>query len=279
MNSDGTATPKAAPTGSPRVQWVRNQGYALAYLTYYGMLEQYSRATLGILWFLITPLLLLFVYGFVLAGIYGVEMPGKSTLAYSLLILCGMMPFLAFSEGLGQAANSIVNFPTVIRNSPLPAVFLPTVKVLQTFLGLAMAYPIILIVAAATGELQPLRLIVVPLAYVSLLAFTLGVAWFFAALAVYLRDVTQAISTVLLLALFASPVLYTPEMAEGLPQYVHVVIAWNPITPYLGLLRSVLVDAPLRVRELILAPVLGVLSLAIGFWFFRKLEPGMADSL
>lgn len=273
------SAPSPREAASPRLEWARRQVYALSYLTWYELRQQYSRATLGMLWFLITPLLLLVVYGFIITRIYRVDIPGKTTTAYSLLILCGLMPWLAFSEALGNACLSVVNFPAVVRNSPLPAVFLPTVKVLQSFTGLAFAYTLTLIVAGATGNLDAKRLVVAPFAYVCLLGFTLGVGWFFAALAVYLRDVTQAISTILLLGLFASPVLYTPDMAQGLPHYVHLVIAWNPIAPYLGLLRSVLDGAPLVARDLALAPLVALAALTGGFWFFRRLEPGMADSL
>lgn len=266
-------------SSSPRLEWTRRQVYALSYLTWYELRQQYSRATLGMLWFLITPFLLLVVYGFIVTRIYRVDLPGLSTTAYSLLILCGLMPWLAFSEALGSSCHSVVNFPAVVRNSPLPAIFLPTVKVLQSFTGLAFAYSLTLVIAGVSGNLQAHRLPLAPFAYLCLLGFTLGVGWFFAALAVYLRDVIQGISTILLLGLFASPVLYTPDMAQGLPRYVHLVIAWNPITPYLGLLRAVLEGSPLEARDLVLAPALAALSMLGGFWFFRRLEPGMADGL
>lgn len=274
-----TEPPPSSSVTSPRLEWTRRQAYVLAYLTWYTLLQQYSKATLGLLWFLISPLLLLGVYGFVLTGIYRVEIEGVSTLGYSLLILCGLMPWMAFSDGLASGSNSIVNFPAVVRNSPLPAIFLPTVKVLQTFLGLAFAYTGTMIVAAATGNLEPLRLLASLFGFVTLLLFTLGLAWLLGALCVYVRDILQAISTVLLIGLFASPVLYTPSMADGLPRYVHLVIAWNPITPYLSLMRAPLVGAPLLTRDLVLAPALALVASVLGFVAFRKLEPGMADSI
>lgn len=265
--------------GSPRLEWTKRQAYVLAYLTWYTLLQQYSKATLGLLWFLVSPILLLGVYGFVLTGIYRVEIEGLSTIGYSLLILCGLMPWMAFSDGVSSGSNSIINFPAVVRNSPLPAIFLPTVKVLQTFLGLAFAYGSTLVVAGVSGNLELTRLPVILLAYVTMLMFTLGVTWFLSALCVYVRDVTQLISTVMLIGLFVSPVLYTPDMAQGLPHYVHVLIAWNPITSFLGLMRAPLSAAPLLTRDLVLAPTLAVVTLCLGFWCFRKLEPGMADSL
>jgi ABC-type polysaccharide/polyol phosphate export permease len=262
---------------SPRLQWAKNQAYALAYLTYYGLIQQYSRALLGMLWFLITPVLLLLVYGFVLVAIYRV--PGADNFSFALVILCGIMPWAAFSDGLGSATSSILNFPVVIRNSPLPALFLPTVKVIQAFLGLGFALAVTVLVAGVGGQLNPVRLIVIPYAYVTFFFFTLGMAWLLSALAVYVRDVVQAVSTALLVGLFASPVLYTREMVEGMPFYVHAAVAWNPVTPYLELVRSMLVDRPLYPRDLVLAPALALLSMALGVGVFRKLESGMADSL
>jgi lipopolysaccharide transport system permease protein len=271
------ATNQNTTSDSPRLQWTKNQAYALAYLTYYGLIQQYSRALLGMLWFVITPVLLLLVYGFVLVAIYAV--PGASTFSFALTILCGIMPWTAFSDGLSSATQSIINFPVVVRNSPLPALFLPTVKVIQSFLGLGFALAITVVVAAVSGHLDSSRLLVVPFAYVTFFGFTLGMAWLFSALAVYVRDVVQAVSTATLVGLFASPVLYTREMVEGMPFYVHAAVAWNPVTPYLSLVRAMLVDSPLETRDLILAPALALISMGLGALVFRKLESGMADSL
>jgi len=276
------SAPPAKPdalASDPRAQWARNQAFALWHLTYYGLIQQYNRALLGMLWFLLTPLFLLLVYGFVLTAIYGVDVPGKTRLHHGLLILAGMVPWIAFSDSLSAASNSVVGFPTVVRNSPLPAIFLPAVKVLQINLGLFFAYGVTLVALAATGYLNPWRLPVVPLAAGSLLVFTFGVSCFLAALAVYARDVLQVLSTVLLLGLFASPVLYTPEMVQGMPRYVHLVVAWNPITPFLGLFRSVVLDSPLLTRDLLLAPLFALVALVVGVVFFRRCEPGMSDCL
>ena len=89
----------------------------------------------------------------------------------------------------------------------------------------------------------------------------------------------QLISTVLLLGLFGSPVLFTPEMIEGLPHFVHVLVAWNPITPFLGLFRACLVDTQLLWRDVWLAPLWAAVFFGFGVWTFRRLEPGMADCL
>ncbi|MDC3378650.1 ABC transporter permease [Planctomycetota bacterium] len=264
---------------SPRMQWVRAQAYALAYLTYYGMVEQYSRATLGLLWFLITPVLMIVVYGTVLTTIYRSDFY-PDFFVYCLVIMGGLLPWIAFSEGLGSATMSVVQNPTVIRNSPLPPVFLPTVKVVQTFLGLFFTLIVFTVVAALTGRANLWNAWALPYAFVTLLGFTLGLSWFFAALAVYVRDVTQLISTLLLVGLFASPVLYSRDMSENMPYYVHIAIAWNPTTPYLELVRSVLTEGgEVIARDVILAPVLAIVSLMVGVFTFRKLQPGMADML
>jgi lipopolysaccharide transport system permease protein len=270
---------QGAAVGDPRAQWARNQIFALFHLTYYGLIQQHNRALLGLLWFLLTPLMLLFVYGFILTAIYGVDIPGQTRLQHGLLILCGMVPWIAFSDSLGTAASSVVGFPSVVRNSPLPAIFLPAVKVLQINVGLFVAYGATIVALAVTGSLDPARLFVIPIAGLCLLLFSFGISCFLAALAVYVRDVLQMLPTILLLGLFASPVLYTADMVQGMPRYVQVIVAWNPVTPFLGLFRSVVVGAPLSARDLVLAPILAVLSVVVGVAFFRRCEPGMSDSL
>lgn len=274
------SVPSGAVERSPRAQWVRNQFYALTHLTYYGLVDQYNRALLGLLWFLITPALLLLVYGFVLTAVFGAEIGGRTKLHHAFVILCGLMPWMTISDGLSTAAGSIVGFPTVVRNSPLPPLFLPTVKVLQMHLGLWFSYGVGLVVIAVCGYLDFGRIWVVPYALTCLLAFSLGIGWAASALTVYIRDLLQALPTILLLGLFASPILYTPDMLAGkVPAYIQAVIDWNPVTPLLGLMRSVVTTSPLNARDLMLAPVWGFGALLLGGLLFRRLEPGLGDAL
>jgi lipopolysaccharide transport system permease protein len=262
---------------SPQRQWSQRQLYALAYLTYYNLVQQYTRAMLGILWFLLSPILLVIVYGAVLTFVFRV--PGGDSFAHALHVLAGLLAWVAFQEGVSSGALSILNNPTVVRSSPLPPIFLPTVKVLQAFLGLALATVLLVVAGSLVDRLQPARLVVLPFMVVTLLAFTLGVAWALSALAVFVRDVAQMLSTLFMVGFFATPVLYTPDMIQGLPRHLHLLLAWNPLTPFLGLARSCLVDAPLEVRDLVLAPVWAVAAVVVGLTCFRALEPGLGDAL
>lgn len=267
-----------AKDGSPRAQWVKNQLYALAYLTYYGFVQQYNKAALGVLWFLITPILLMLIYGVLMTGVYEVRLPGGGAqVPYSLLILAGLLPWMAFADGLGNGAQSIVNNPSVLRHSPLPPLFLPTVKVVQPFLGVSAAMLLLVSGGLWTGDVRPLRLVLLPPTVALLFCFTLGLAWALSALAAYVRDVVQLVSTLLLLGIFASPVFYTPDMTQNLSPALRAAVALNPMSAYIALTRAVFVGSAFDPRDLVVATAAAALSLLAGWALFRRLEPGLAD--
>ncbi len=271
----------AGPTtvdASPRVQWLKNQLYALLFLTYYGFVQQYSRAALGLLWFFITPLSLMAIYGALLQGVYDVRLPGAGSKAsYAQLILAGLLPWSAFADAVGNGAYSLINNPSVLRHSPMPPIFLPTVKVIQPFLGLAVGMAVLVAAGALLGDLAGARVLLVLVSCACLFLFALGVTWIVAALAAYLRDVTQLVSTLLLIGMFASPVFYTPSMIQGMPEVVQVAMRANPLSAYIGLSRAAFISNPFDPLDVVLGVLFALVALALGAVVFRRLEPGLAD--
>jgi ABC-2 type transport system permease protein/lipopolysaccharide transport system permease protein len=102
------------------------------------------------------------------------------------------------------------------------------------------------------------------------------VALIVAAVTVYIRDVKHAVSIILQLGLFATPVAYAlTEIPKGIrPLYCLV----NPLAPVIdGYRKTILLgDAP-DWGLLGLGAIGAFTTLLLGYTLFKRLEPGIAD--
>src|SRR5205823_10474042 len=68
------------------------------------ILSRYSGSFGGAFWAVLNPLLLMLTYFFVFGLVLRSRIPGDpSPVSFALYLLCGMLPWLAFSEAAGRA--------------------------------------------------------------------------------------------------------------------------------------------------------------------------------
>jgi lipopolysaccharide transport system permease protein len=125
--------------------------------------------------------------------------------------------------------------------------------------------------------LPPVTALLIPVVALPLLAFTLGMTWFFSSLGVYVRDVSQIIGFAIQLLMFMSPVFYP---LSALPESFRGIVSLVPLNLIIEDFRSCLIWG----RGIHVIPwgiaTLGSLVLAwLGFAWFQKTRRGFADVL
>jgi ABC-type polysaccharide/polyol phosphate export permease len=263
--------------GAANAQWIVARAYAIAYLVYFQLSIQYAKAALGLLWVIATPALFLAVYLPVNTAILHARLSeGGGVLQDGFMVVAGFLVWVAFQEGFFQGAASIAHNPAVVQNTPTPPALLPFVKVTTAFVGLAITVVLFLAVVVLTGNSPGHRLLMLPAAFAVFYVFTLGGALFFAAIAVYVRDVLQLIPTLLTIEFFACPIVYSPSQASG---KLAIALQLNPMTPFLALFRaSLIANAPFAWQDFAFAAAWASLAFLTGAVLFRRLEDGFADA-
>lgn len=240
------------------------------------ILARYKGSFGDILWTVIHPVILMatyfFVFGIVLESRFG---PDNSRTGFALYFLAGMLPWLAFSEAVGRAPHVLIEHRNFIKKLVFPVEILPVTQVAAGLVTQAFATVVFLIgLFIARGDepdtIHWLAALVAPQ-----VLFTLGVAWFLAALGVYLRDLGQIIGFVLTLWFFLTPICY-PE--ASLPQWAAAVLGKNPMYILVRGYRQVLLEhqAPQWAPVVKLWAVSAAVFLCGHAWFY-KLRKSFAD--
>lgn len=239
--------------------------------------SRYLGSVSGGLWALLQPLIQLAIYGFVWTYVFKMRLPGDETAIVPFLAL-GVWPWNAFSEAVMRSATAIQDNAGLIGKVALPRGVLVFAASSASFLLHGIGLVVVLIAIELLGF--PVRLALLPLAlaaFALLFVLALGFGYLFAAVQVFIRDLSQVLSQLLPLMMFTAPVLYPREF---LPDRFRHWLDWNPFTFYPEYLRAQLLGiGSVNAGTQLAACAIAIAVLALGYAVFRRLDPRFEDFL
>ncbi|MGI9097807.1 MAG: ABC transporter permease [Solirubrobacteraceae bacterium] len=238
--------------------------------------QKYKGSALGVLWYLINPLVLMGAYYLMFGVIFRVAQEDE----YPLFLLVGLVVWVFFSQAVLSAAPSLLDQGALVRKARFPREAIPASVVtvqLVTFLSLiALLTPITL---AIRGTLD-VALLALPLVLACLFAFVLGLALAVSVLHAYFRDVAPILSAALLPWFFLSPIFFDPAHMDRLSdeKTALFVLEWvNPVAPFIVAVRDVIYGGALPATAVLLYVVVAAaLALGGGLALFRRMQGELA---
>src|SRR2546421_553064 len=237
---------------------------------------RYRGSVLGLVWALLTPAVMIAIYTFIFAGVFGARFGGRGTAwDYALYLYCGLLPWTAFSESVQQAAQVVVAHANLVKRVVFPLEALPVAQVLAALVTQTCGTFVLLIAALVIEHRLHLTLLWWPVLVVPQVLLTLGAAWLVASLGVFLRDTGQALSLLLVAWMFLTPIIY-PETV--VPARYQTFIRLNPFTPLVGSYRRILLEGtPPDWRGLLYFTLFALALFLCGYWWFAKTRRNFAD--
>ncbi|QOC23055.1 ABC transporter permease [Wenzhouxiangella sp. AB-CW3] len=232
----------------------------------------------GWIWLILTPLLLLAVYGFVFGVIFRARVPDGLDIPFVAWLAVALWPWLAFSEGVLRGSRAILEHSALISKVAIRRELLVVSSVTSAFLLHLAGYLVVLVALQLTGTpVHFAGLPTVALTLLTLYLFALGLGLGLAAVQVFLRDLEQALPTLFMFWFFLTPILYAPEM---LPERFSGWLDLNPMTWWMTQVRGPLLWGELLPGMALLAlGAAGLLALYLGWRLFRRLSPYFEDFL
>ncbi len=251
----------------------------LAELTKREILGRYRGASIGLLWSLISPFLMLMVYTLAFGYILRSRWPGTSgsTADFALILFVGLVVHGFFAECLTRAPQLVLSNPGYVKRVVFPLEILACSMTLTALFHLAMN--LVVLVALKWfwhGELY-WHMLLLPLVIAPLAILTVAVGWFLSALGVYLRDISQFVGVLATAMLFLSSAIIP---LESLPEDYRWVFRANPLTLIIDQAREVVIWGRMpdwTALGIYTACVSGLALLALAF--FRRMRGGFADVL
>ena len=239
-------------------------------------LARYRGSALGLLWALLTPAVMIAVFTFLFAGVFGARFTeGGTPWEYALYLFCGLLPWTAFSETLQQSAGIVVAHANLVKRVVFPLETLPVAQALAALVAQGFGTVALLVATVLIrGELHAAALWL-PVLLVPQLLLTLGGAWLVASLGVFVRDTAQVLGLLLMAWMYLSPIIY-PE--QVVPARFRPALELNPFTPLVRSYRRALLEgAPPDWPGLAYTTALALAAFLLGYWWFARTRKNFAD--
>jgi len=268
--------------------------YLLRLLVRTGVTTRYRNSVLGWTWSYVRPAAQFLVFWVVLGLFLNLE---RGISNYAIYLFSGIVVINLFSEGYKNATTSIVGNAPLVRKVYLPRQLFAVSAVFVAFVHFLPQVALLLIVCLFLGwimQVSILSILAIIAGIALVMVFALGLGLLFGAVNVRYRDAENIVELLLLLATWASPVLYSWTMVRdaidmmGWPQWLLELYLLNPITQAVELFHFAF-WYPVTQTNLPLPPdlalntlwtfLISIATLLIGQAVFRRLEGRFAQDL
>ena len=243
--------------------------------------NRYRGSFFGVLWSIITPILMLAIYSFV----FGIVFPSKWAVdgdspqpgRFAVILFSGLILFQVFSEVVTRAPLLIVQNSAFVKRIVFPLELLVPVALFAALFHACVSFLILL--PFAWWQFGPLSstIVYLPLIVLPFCFMIIGFGWLLASLGTYIRDISQIMGTITTALMFLAPIFFPLEV---LPDWIRPVLTFNPLTIPIEELRNVTLFAqPPDVVRLGIYSGAALMIAVLGFAWFRATRRGFADVL
>ncbi len=234
---------------------------------------RYRNMSLGVLWSLINPLVMMGVMTFIFSNVFA----NKTLPAYPLFILCGLIPYNFFATALLTGTTSILDSAGLVKRVPVPREVVPVAAVLSNCVHLLIQF-LLLLAFAVFFRLPPAASwLWLPVVWLLYIVFVCGLALGASAVNVFIRDTRYVVESFNLVLFWLVPIFYDFSI---IPHRYAEVYRVNPVAALVMAMRNIMIDhqapAASLVRNLAIA---AAVTSGLGLWMFRRLKPRFYEHL
>ena len=233
---------------------------------------KYKASFLGVLWSFINPLLQVMVYVIVFPYIMRVQ-----TENYLIFLICGIIPWTWFTYTLSNGTTSITNNANLIKKVYFPREILPISVVTSGLINFLISCLIIIIFVLLSGLGLSWHLIFLPLIVLIQYIVSLAIVFLLSAFNVYIKDVEYIVNFLVMMAFYATPILYSTDMFNG---WIMWIFRLNPMAHLINAYRDIFyVHQIPQVNNLLILLLVGLIALIVCYYLFKKLEKRFAEEI
>ncbi|KQQ22800.1 sugar ABC transporter [Rathayibacter sp. Leaf299] len=262
--------------------------------------QRYKDSSLGFLWTLIRPLVMLAIYYIAIGQFLSAA---RNVPEFAIFVFSGLTIWGLFAEIVSSGTVSILSNGGLIKKVYLPREIFPVATIGSALFNFAVQFLVLIVGAILLGGIDVnWNLLYIPAAIAVVLVYGLALALALSALNVYLRDVQFLVEVGIQIFFWLSPIVYAwAFVVESVPGWVAQLYLLNPMTnAVLAFQRAIwsagsqtvdlgTEDAPILVGpqpwpghmelRLLLIFLVGVVLVWIAHRIFRRLEGNFAQEI
>jgi lipopolysaccharide transport system permease protein len=245
----------------------------LFFLTWRDIKVRYKQTVLGASWAIIQPFMTMVVFSLFFGGLAKVPSEG---VPYPIFSMAAVVPWTFFANSVTTSSNSLVGSAALIKKVFFPRLVVPISSVLGNVVDFFIAF-FVLILMMFYFQIWPTAAALWVILF-TLLAFitALGVGLWLSALNVEYRDIRYAVTFLISLWQFASPVAYPSSLIEN--ETLRTLYGLNPMAGVIEGFRWALLGTGSAPGPMLwISAAVSVVLLVTGAFYFRRMERNFAD--
>ncbi len=255
------------------IMWHGDSLYLLENLILKDFRIRYRNMSLGVLWSLLNPLVMMGVLTFVFTKIF--SNPGTQN--FPVFVLCGLVPFSFFSIAWITGTTSIVDNTSLVKRVPLPREIVPIASVFSNCIHLLVQILLLLCAVLLFGRGVNRQWIWLPVVWALEVVFVCGMVLITATLNVYVRDTRYIVESANTVLFWLVPIFYS---FDKIPARYKEVYQLNPVAALVLCLRHILLQAEAPpTSTLVRLTMVSLAALATGLLVFRHGKPGFYEHI
>ena len=198
---------------------------------------RYKGSIFGFLWTLLNPLFMLLVYSIVFQFVFRSDIEN-----YPIYLFICLMPWNAFNNMIGAGTTCVSNNASILKKVYFPREVLPLSVVISNTIQYFFSVVIIFIALLVSGVGISWYALLLPIVVLVQITFAFGLILMLSAANVYVRDVQYMMNPIMMIWMYASPILYSITMV---PEKWLWLYKLNPMVSILQGYQNILYDQTL----------------------------------
>lgn len=240
--------------------------------------KRYAGSYLGAIWAMVQPVVTVALYYFV----FEIVMKGASRTEeapFVLFLTAGLVPWFFFSEALNNGTNALREYDYLVKKVVFKISILPIIKIIAATFIHGFFILVLLIVAAIYGYYPTVYTIQIFYYSACLFLLVLAICYTTCAIVVFFKDLSQIISILLQIGMWATPILWDLNM---LPSGWQKVMKINPLVYIVNGYRSAIYGHEWFFMDFFSTVYFWMVTIVlfgIGTMIFKRLKVHFADVL
>lgn len=241
--------------------------------------QRYQGSVLGILWSFIVPILMLVIYTFIFSEVFQAkwDIDTSDKYQFALVLFCGLSAFNLVGEVMNRSTLLIATNTNYVKKVIFPLEMLPVVITMSALFNCCISFLILIVAKVFLYQNISVTLYMIVLLFIPLIILAIGLSLFISAISVYLKDIGNAISVIVTVLMYLSPVFFP---LSSVPENFQSICESNPMTYIIENFRNVvLYGESINWQFYGTSCMTAIIIYVLGRIVFARAKEGFADVL
>jgi ABC-type polysaccharide/polyol phosphate export permease len=233
---------------------------------------RYKRSVLGVAWTMLNPLLMMLIFTVVFSAFFRFAIKH-----FEVYFLSEYLPWIFFSQTTVNSMASMAWNGPLMKRVRIPKSIFAVAATLSGIANLAISCIPLAIIMLIKGAPFSSAALFLPLSFLILGAFTLGVSLTLSSLSVYFADIKETYQAAVFGLMYLAPIIYPMSIV---PEKYLWLVRLNPLVHLLQIVRDPIYNGRLPTSlDLMISSIWALAALISGWLVFRRLSAGFYAQL